>query len=51
MVLQGGKYAGETIETVYGKEKGYLEWLKDTGYPYAKAAWCYLDKLAPGKNT
>lgn len=51
MVLQGGKYAGETIETVYGKEKGYLEWLKDTGYPYAKAAWCYLDKLAPGKKT
>ena len=51
MVLQGGKHAGETIESVYRKEPGYLEWLKGTIYPYAKAAWCYLDKLGTNNKT
>jgi|GEM_PF-1059144 len=46
MTLRGGKYEGETIEDIYIKDIGYLQWLKGQAYPYSKAVQCYLDKIA-----
>ena len=45
ITLKGGKYMGETIESVYIKDVGYLEWLKSQEYPYSKAVLCYLNKM------
>ncbi len=43
--LQGGKYAGETIDYVFNNNSGYLEWMKDKKYPYSAAVKVYLEKL------
>lgn len=45
LTLQGGKHQGETIESVYLKDPTYLQWLRETNYPYSKAALCYLDTI------
>lgn len=42
--LKSGKYADETIADIYKKNSEYLEWLRRTNYPYAKAADWYLKK-------
>lgn len=46
IILQGGKYQGEAIASVYAKDKGYLEWMKGTNYPFSDAVRIYLDKAA-----
>ena len=43
-VLQGGKYKGKMIETIYNRDVSYLEWLSTTEYPYAAVVACYLEK-------
>ena len=45
IILQIGKYKGETVESVYIKDVGYLEWLKEKECPCAGAVRCYLDRL------
>lgn len=42
--LRKGKHAGETIEAIYGRDAGYLEWHSKTDYEYSKAVLCYLEK-------
>lgn len=44
LILQGGKYCGETIESVYLKDVEYLEWMKEMDYPYSKAVLLYLKR-------
>ena len=45
LTLQGGRYREQTIESIFLKDIGYLEWLKEKEYPYACAVKCYLDKI------
>ena len=45
IVLRKGKHANESIETIYQKDKQYLEWHSKSKYEYAKAVKCYLRKV------
>lgn len=45
MVFKYGKYKGYTIEEIYIKDIGYLNWLKEQEYSYSKAVYCYLEKM------
>lgn len=42
-------HRGETIETVYLNDLGYLEWLQKQNYKYSRAVYYYLKKIGEGK--
>lgn len=44
IVMKGGKYEGETIESIYNRDMTYLQWMQNTNYTYSKAVKTYLEK-------
>lgn len=46
IILRKGKYANETIESIYKCDLGYLEWHSKTKYEYSRAVFAYLKKMS-----
>lgn len=45
IALRKGKYKGQTIEAIYQKDPGYLDWHSRQNFEYSKATLHYLKKV------